>query len=118
HVDGALVLPGDHVTPATVVEVLLGEQAHVPPGPVGDPHTWLEPHRATALADAMVHLPVLCAQEGLVVAVDPLQRGTAKDTEVDGVGRATLTTGVETGVAHTDLGGHRRGHGLLPRGGA
>src|SRR5690606_6719620 len=85
---------------------------------VGDPHPRREVDPAAGLPDAVVHLPVLGADERFVVAADPLERAAPERPEVDGLDLAGLAAGVEPGVADAELGRHRAGHGLLERGDA
>ncbi len=115
-VDRAAVVAGDDPAPAAVVLVLLGEGAHGGPGPVGDLELRGEPDQSAVLPDAVVQLPVLGADELLVVAALPFQHLAAEHAEVDGVGGAGQAAGVEGGVADADLGGHRGGDGPLPVG--
>lgn len=113
-VDGALVVTGDDVPPTAVVLVLLGERLHAGPRPVGHLQLGREPDQPARLPDPEVQLPVLGADELLVVAALLLQRLAPEDTEVHGLGRAGLSPGVEGGVPDPDLGGHGGGHRVLP----
>ncbi len=108
------MVAGDDVAPAAVVLVLLGQRPHGRPGAVGDLQLGREPDQTAGLADAEVQLPVLGADELLVVPALPLQRLAAEDTEVHRLGGRGPATGVERGVAHADLRRHRGGDGVLP----
>lgn len=108
------MVAGHHVPPASVVLVLLGQRLDGAARAVLDQQLRREPDQTTGVADAEVQLPVLGADELLVVAALLFQRLTAEDAEIDGLGRSRLAAGVERSVADTDLRGHRRGHGLFP----
>ena len=67
------VLPGDDPAPAAVVAVLAGERTQRGARPVAHPQRRGEPDEPAGLADAVVELPVLGADEALVVAAQPGQ---------------------------------------------
>src|SRR5690606_41412726 len=87
-VQGALVLAADDAPPAAGVEVLLGARPQVGARAVGDPHPRRGVGPAAGLPDAVVHLPVLGADERLVVAADPLERAAPERPEAAGLALA------------------------------
>ena len=115
-VDRAAVVAGDHPAPAAVVLVLLGQRTDGRPGAVRHLELRGEPDEPAVLADPVVQLPVLGADELLVVAAELLQHLAPEHPEVHGVRRAGQAAGVEGRVADADLGGHRGGDRVLPLG--
>src|SRR5262249_58730029 len=85
-VAGLRVAPRDDPPPPAVAEVLVRQRVEGGAGPVGDPELRGEPDEPAGGPDAVVQLPVLGDDHGLVVAADPLDRVAAVHPEVDRIG--------------------------------
>ncbi len=107
------MLPDDGSLPAPVVEVLAPQRPQRTARSVGDPEAGIEVDDSTGSPQPVVQLGVLAALQALIEPADPIQRGSAKHPEVDGVGRARPPSRPVAGVAHTEGGGLCQGDGAL-----